>query len=635
MPDEQPSFTSTPITDESAPAAPIKKRTRRPSAKPKAAAKKPSPMLKKEIDETLTNIYEDSRGAMPDMKKIELRPSHPILSALSRLVFSTAIVAAAVWVGWWYFFSSSTGADTAVSVAIDGPDQTTMGATSTYTINYKNNGTVDLHDVLLDVQAPAGFIIESSSVPASNEKKNEWALGSLAAHKTGVLSISGHQWAEPNTNSSWRVFFNYRPANFNSVLQKISTLTIKSGDAPVTPSITGPSQASVGSEVAYTITIANNKGWLPATVEITPALPGNFTITSSSLPLAKGTKWLVNLSSSSTYPAITFRGKFSDDSTVSSTIGASLALRLPGLDSPTVLGSASTVTSLLKNDIALNLAINGTMTDFDSQPGDTLNCTLQITNNSSKDIKNVSLSLGVDAPAIKKQSFISWANITDPADGDIVGQQLSDSLRRGTITWKNKQVPGLARLKPGNATTLDLKIPFKQSKDFDLGSLASSTVIVTLAATYTDATGAVQTVALKPIIISINSDVAFESHVTAAESADSKQQSKITWVFSNSLHPLKDVDISADVFGDTTVVMGDPTLTASTVQYDAKTQKIVWHIATMPTSVDVATLPFSITLNKRNPTQNMLVSKVHISGTDVTTGRTFDLLGDEIPLTAN
>ena len=633
MPDEQPTFTSTPIADENV--SPAKKRVRRSSPKPKMAAKKPSPMLKKEIDDTLTTIYEDSRGAMPDMKKIELRPSHPILTALSKLVFSTAIVAAAVWVGWWYFFSSSTGADTAVTIAVDGPDQTTLGATSTYTISYQNNGAVDLHNIVLDVQTPSGFIIEDTSLPASNEKKNEWALGSLSAHKSGSLSISGHQWAEPNTDSSWRVFFNYQPANFNSVLQKISTLTIKSGDSPVTPTITGPSQASVGSEVAYTITVANNKGWLPASVEITPSVPSNFSITSSTPPLVTGNKWLVNLTPSSTYPTVVFRGKFSDDSSVSSTIGATLALRMPGLDSPTVLGTASTNTSLLKNNIALNLAINGTMTDFDSQPGDTLNCTLQITNNSAKDIKNIALSLGVDAPAIKKQSFINWANIADPADGDIVGQQLSDTLRRGTITWKSKQVPDLARLKPGSATTLDLKIPFKQLKDFDLGSLTSSTVSVTLSATYTDATGAVQTVALKPIIVSINSDVAFESQVAAAGSADATKQTKITWVFSNSLHPLKDVDISADVFGDVSVSVGNPTLTASTAEYDSKAQKITWHITNLPTSVDVATLPFSITLNKQNPTQNMLVSKVHISGTDATTGRTFDLLGDEVPLTTN
>ena len=52
----------------------------------------------------------------------------------------------------------------------------------------------------------------------------------------------------------------------------------------------------------------------------------------------------------------------------------------------------------------------------------------------------------------------------------------------------------------------------------------------------------------------------------------------------------------------------------------------------MPESVDVLSLPFTVTINKNNPTQNTLVSKVHVQAEDTVTGEKLDFLGDEISL---
>ncbi len=52
----------------------------------------------------------------------------------------------------------------------------------------------------------------------------------------------------------------------------------------------------------------------------------------------------------------------------------------------------------------------------------------------------------------------------------------------------------------------------------------------------------------------------------------------------------------------------------------------------MPETLDVLALPLNITLNKKDPTQNTLMSKVKITAEDTITGETITLTGDEISL---
>jgi len=61
-------------------------------------------------------------------------------------------------------------------------------------------------------------------------------------------------------------------------------------------------------------------------------------------------------------------------------------------------------------------------------------------------------------------------------------------------------------------------------------------------------------------------------------------------------------------------------------------QKIVWKIAEMPESVDVLNNGFTLTLNKKDPTQSLLLSKVHLTAEDTVTGKILDLAADEIGL---
>nr|WP_298660595.1 hypothetical protein [uncultured Flavobacterium sp.] len=124
----------------------------------------------------------------------------------------------------------------------------------------------------------------------------------------------------------------------------------------------------------------------------------------------------------------------------------------------------------------------------------------------------------------------------------------------------------------------------------------------------------------------VNSDLKFEARDTASGSTH-----QINWVLTNNFHPLKNITLVADVYGDSTVEM-PATAPAGEVNYSDSAKRITWNIPSMPESVDVLALPMTITLNKTNPTQALLVSKVHIQAEDTVTGEKLDFMGEEVPL---
>ena len=133
-----------------------------------------------------------------------------------------------------------------------------------------------------------------------------------------------------------------------------------------------------------------------------------------------------------------------------------------------------------------------------------------------------------------------------------------------------------------------------------------------------------------PTFSVVNSDLKFEARDTVSGSGNGEKH-QINWVLTNNFHPLKNITLLADVYGDVSVEL-PTTAPAGEINFNAASKKITWNIPSMPESVDVLALPFTITLNKTNPTQELLVSKVHIQAEDTITGEKLDFMGEEIGL---
>ena len=590
---------------------------------------------KEKIDRQLKDIYQDDSGKLPNMKEFKRASKGSFIGGLFKFVFSMAILAALVWTGFLFLPSSSHFDNSQVDLKIEGPQNFVIGATTTYNVVFKNKQNVNLNKVSLTINYPQGFVYSESTLPPNNVGKNEWDIGTLKPDEEKTLQITGNSFGSLGAAASWRTLLNYTPENFNSEMQKIATLDVKPDQAPISVAIAGLDKVAVGSTSTYTITINSSDNLANKNLIVTPTFPANFIITSSSLPMDKNV-WNIKATTSATSTpvgqyTITFAGQFKDDSADTSALKVQVSQADQASATNYLLAESTLQTELIKNAVIINTAINGSLTDFDSKPGEILNFTLAVKNAGKDDISNAKVQLLIDSPSFKKQSILAWSNIADKNDGDITGSQLSDTVRRATLLWNKDKNKDLSTIKTGGQTNIDFQLPLKASDQAPWSSVDGYQIFVTTTLTYTDKSGATQTIVGNSIIITLNSDLAFKQKNDISANSKELEKHDISWILSNTYHALKNATLSADLFGDITFSSASNT-PAGTLQFDQNSKHLTWTIPDLTENSDILAIPFSVILNKKDPTQNTLISKVHIQAQDSVTGKQLELTGDEVPL---
>lgn len=638
---ETPSFFSQPLPEE--PAKPKRRVVRkRAAATPRTRRTSKTDALvidTQKISRQLDDIYRDESGRIPDMRQIKIKKEGKFFKKFFTFIIVVGLLAAAAWTG-FFLMPNKKFADTQVNVSVNGPENVVFGATSTYEIMISNQQKINIKNIVLTVRYPESFIFATSSISAANQGNNEWSLGNLAGNKDTKLQISGIYYGALNQEQSWRVSASYKPENFNSEMQRSAVKTTRITRSPYSLTITGPDKIAVGNEIEYVITLEDREGKPDQKFVIQNEWPTNFYPTSSTPALEKNNSWtFVNTSPTSTTSTVvapilpikqvfSVKGKFSDSDQKDATLKSSLLFT--NNKNNYKIGESTISTELTKNSVSLDMAINGSIEKIITHPAEGLNVTITAKNESKEKLTKATVNIYFDAPAYKKQSVIDWAKIADSSDGDVVGKQISDTIRQGKITWNSSKLNTLGNWKQGQEVQFNFQVPLKDTKTIDWSMITENKIIATPEVVFTDATGAGQTITGKPIEIIINSDFNLEVR-DEIENTASKENHNITWIINNTVHPLKNITLTADLYGDVTVT--EPIAApAGKVNYDKTAKKIIWTIEQMNESTDVLALPFTVTLNTKNPTQNLLVSKIRVQAEDITTGEKLEIMGEEVPL---
>ncbi len=582
----------------------------------------------KEIADKIALIYEDQNGKMPDMKKIKLRRRNPLLHFILFLLFITSIMAVSAWAGFFYFPQGEKFSEEKINLTIEGPQELELGGTSTYKILITNDLSYPLNNVTLNINYPEGFIFKESDILADNLGNTEWSLSDIPALSSAEINISGQNFGSLQQQGSWRVFLNYKPGNLNSQMQKIATLNTKVSLSPFTLSSKIPERAAYGSDFEINYKLENKNNFVPEKMYLALKVPDNFFIVSATPALDTENRWVITPTSSDYFPKnFKLIGRFNGELETTHKLLASLDLPILAARQIYQIGKIENEIALSRTAYLMNLAINGTMSDFGLKPGDPLNITLSFKNAGKTSLKNASLALKLDAPALQKVSILDWPEITDTFDGDIIGKQINDNLRNGTVTWNKSKIKELTEIKPNQEINVDLKLPIKDSSKIKLASLKESIISAVAEITFTDDAKENKIVISNPVKITINSDFTFEKKVNVDKTADNKDKRDLTWILRNNFHPLKNIELTAEIYGDVDFV--STTLPTGVLTFEQKEKVITWKIENMPGDINTLIFPFSLIINKKNPSQQVLVSKIKISAEDTVTKQTMTFMGTE------
>ncbi|PIT87327.1 MAG: hypothetical protein COU31_03540 [Candidatus Magasanikbacteria bacterium CG10_big_fil_rev_8_21_14_0_10_40_10] len=593
-----------------------------------------SPIKNLNFEKQLTSIYEDNSGNMPNMKRIKVKKERPMLKFFSGLIIIVGLLAAVAWAGFFILPNTANFSEDKVSLQIKGPAQITLGATTTYAITYENNQATQLENAVLNITYPKGFLFVSSSLKAKNIGHNEWDIGIIKPNEKKTITIIGFTYQNEKEAESWRVFLTYQPQKYNYKAQKIATLSVKLTEFPFGLTVTGPKEAQANSDVEYTYKLENKNKAKVGLVYVKPTLDKNFYISTSSPTLDKNGRWPVDTSTTTAKNSYSFtiKGRYANTTQKQADMGADLIIVLPSDQSQTyILAQTKTSTNLSADSLTLSLNINDKSADFSAQPGDALVFKLSFKNGSIEELKNAQLELKIDAPSADNRSVMDWSNITDKYDGDITGAQLSSDIRRGNINWDKNKITKLSELIPNDTVEIQVNLPIRDISQFDLTKLKNYLIEASATLTYQNSARETKSLVSNPIKITINSDLEFETRATKSTTTNGQTHS-IQWVLTNNFHELKDIKLTADLYGQADWKLNG-IAPAGLASFNSSTKKITWTIDKMPlTTVNVLALPFTVTIQNPNPSQETLVSKVSLQAQDTVTGQTIQLTGEEIKL---
>lgn len=570
-----------------------------------------------ELNERLNAIYKNEDGELPDMQSISIRRPRTWLTALVIILFLAVSSSAGAWLYFFYLNPPSNQATRDVTLAISGPALTDFGATTTYTISYTNTSPTTLLNPTLTVRFPTGFVMLKSSQNPKKGSKNEWDLNPIESGERGTLTISGRLYGGNRESRSWRSFLTYQGASLNSEVQETASFETTIVNSPYSLRIDGPATVPAGSEATYTFTVATNETAFASNLELAPNWGENFAITSSSPALSKTLRWTILKGSTSTETHFQATGILNDSIEKNQTIKAGLQVLADNPAESVTVSTANLITELTPRiSGGLALAINGSSAPALTQgPGDLLNITLNFKNTTESPLKDGVLRLVFQAPSLKRQSVINWTKLNDKLDGDLRGEQISDTIRQATLSWNKKQLPALANLIPGDEVSLTLSVPIKDTSLFDLENSKERTITLTGGFSFATSSGTPKLLPLSPRKIVLTSDISFENRDSVTSDTAGNETHSLTWIISHSFGNLKNVKLSADVF-PTVTFNQTSTAPAGIANFDNATKHLTWVIPEIPESVDVLAWPFSLMVTNRNPGQNTLISKITLEAED-------------------
>ncbi len=581
------------------------------------------------INKELEEIYRNGDGSMPDMKDFE-KPSRSFARALLVLFFSCLFLGVVAWFVFFVFNNNSAFKESDVILEIVSESEIQAGSEVHYRLRYRNEQKISLTGVNLSVRYPQGFIFQESNLPASNEKNDNWEIGELAPGASGYLDIYGLFYGNLDEEQSLRVFLNYQPSNFSSQFQKVATFSTKINNSPIILSVAMPEQIVAGSETEFAITLTPVVATKNLSLIIEPE--GNFTKLSSEPVLDEKDGYIWNINDLSEEKKFLVTGTFNPGGETVNIKFKLLAFIDENRDTEGYLWQEQEISlPVVQTELSAKLFINGTADDFSVVPGETLNTSLILQNSGETSVQNIQARLVFETPSFDNKSFLNWSALEDVADGDIVGEQLNPQTRRGIITWTKKHLSGLGNLSSGKSVNIDLSIPFRSGEDIDLSRFSTAIASAFLEVKY-ESEGEQKIISSPLIKMFVNSDLSITVRDEAIFSEGNKMIHNTSWVLTNSFHELKDLEISADFYGDITWLADKLQVPAGEANFDLENKKLVWKVPTMPVSVDVLALQFSLILNSRNPSQTNLASKVSVKATDLVTGQQIILAGEEILL---
>lgn len=542
----------------------------------KSVSAKPPRRTEAEIDKDLELIYAHEGGQETDFTKLEVgkRPGRHRL--LVWLLVTLAVVSAAAYGGYLVFERAFSGSGETLALAIDGPDTVSSGEQAQYDVRYQNIGRVPLANLEITLNLPEGFLLTSVE-PSATQAPQTWQIGSVTPGSDGMLRLKGVWIDAVPSGQKLQALASYRPANFSSDFQDITTKLVSITESVLILSGEGQASAVAGEQVTYTYTVKNTGLETMSNLRLRVAVPEGFLVGASDPDTVQEgqSEWALNDLPSQAEQTVTLSGAFAGDVSGLQTVQGSIGVFRD--ETYLVQASADTPTDVVADGLTLRVIVNGSSEDQSVDPGSNLRLSIDVINGSEEAVSGLSVALSVEPSAP-----INWqeANL----DGA--------SLASDAVRWRGGALAGGGIIKAKGRETIDASLP--------LDAIISDVnqIVLSVSASVDDAQNAdgLRVLTATPLTLTINSDTRLATGAYYYDdgtvvgsgplppTAGQTTGYRLVWQIDNSLHPLDEVVVSATI-PPSVSYDGVALVDIGQVQFDSTTRVLSWTIDRLPTSV--------------------------------------------------
>jgi hypothetical protein len=584
--------------------------------------------IKKEdaVEESLSTIFRDEHGEMPDLTKLDHRRRSPLLMASIGIAAFITILIAVAWAGFILFKPFRGFEGEGLQIDIDGPRRVVLGEETTYFINWRNAASEPLAAADIRVNFPVDFSVTRVE-PAPTGDGFAWRLGSVPYGGRGTVTVHGVFSGALGTKTAVQAVGSYRPASFNSDFEALATRELEYADTVLSGTMVVPQKAIPGDTIRLTYMI-QNLGLTPMKhLEARITLPPGFVRAASSTSEGGLDERTVRLpvgdlagGASATVAVI---GAFASGHAGEASIHAETG-RIGGDGSFQAAQKTDATFIVLSGDLTLKLVVNGGDTDQTIGYGDILRVAIGYENAADEAIKDVTIRFRVQpfassgtAPTagtktIVEPAYIDWEHVEDVASGTISGN---------SIIWSRSKMSDLDRLAPRQDGSVEFALPTLLSAT---GSPSVFQIVAEATMQSVGDTVVNRTVTTAPIALRFrtDADLAVEARYFSEEGAPlgsgplppvagQTTRYRIFWDLTKTVHEVRNIRVSATL-PKRVAWPNKTTISAGEIRYDEASRIVSWTLNRMPKDVDEAHVTFDVDLTP----------------SDFDIGRFADLLGD-------
>jgi len=558
-----------------------------------------------EVNDSLSEIYQDDKGHMVDVDKMDIR-KRGFFSWLFTTSLFLFIVGGIVFLAYNYLYLPSLTDSTAVEITISGEENVLAGEEYSYIVSYKNMSNVVLNNVDLEIKYPDNFMVLDAS-PGSDNFRN-WHFDSLSANFNGKITIKGKMIAPVSYSGILLADITYTPANFSSEFKKESSFVTTISDTGINFSIDYISSVMVGEENDIYIKFK----------EKDESYLGNFRISVDPVENISFSKY--DLDDDYDYsvlrPGIFEVNEIKDGEgevllriKVDEKINDSeeLVFNFSQVDNDNnykVFYTEKVSIDVIKSNLSLTMIINGKKNDQGVSFGDTLNYSIVYANKGDTEMSDVIVMAVLDS------EFLNWDSLSDLNGGDISGN---------TITWSKEEIPELETLDVRDEGFIDFSINMVNSpnkiypeKNYSVSSYAQYRTGSSTADAFLSESNKSNIIKNK-----ISSDLSFSERILYFDDDSNtmgdglypprvgkKTKYRVYWELSNSLHELDNALVTL-AFPEYLSYEKKTQSSLGNIIFNEQSRTLSWEIGNIPittqkvsASFDIGIVPTEEYLNK-------------------------------------